>query len=66
MAVGKVYDTQLGQWVAAFTGPAGPTGPKGEPGTENLSATAPATYDSETQVIGFDDTQIGQVDGGSA
>ena len=41
--------------------------PKGDTGDAgNITATAPITYDSVNEVIGFDDTQINQIDGGNA
>ena len=41
--------------------------PKGDTGDAgNITATAPITYDSVNEVIGFDDTQITQIDGGNA
>jgi len=41
--------------------------PKGDTGDAgNITATAPITYDSVNEVIGFDDTQINQIDGGTA
>src|SRR6056297_1615079 len=41
--------------------------PKGDTGDAgNITATSPITYDSVNEVIGLDETAIGEIDGGSA
>lgn len=51
----------------ALQGAVGPQGPQGEPGSlSNLSVTAPITYDTGTNTVGFDHDLIQFVDGGNA
>jgi hypothetical protein len=51
----------------ALQGATGPQGPQGEPGSlSNLSVTAPITYDTNTNTLGFDHDEISYVNGGSA
>ena len=53
--------------ILSLTLPRGEQGIQGEPGSiENLSVTAPITYDTNTNTVGFDHDSILYINGGSA
>lgn len=75
--VGEVPSLSATHWFPlALQGATGATGPQGEQGiqgiqgppgsAENISATSPIVYDSNTSTISFDSTLLASIDGGTA